>query len=121
MHDDAGRLLLIRRAHPPAAGLWSLPGGRARPAEADVEAVIRELREETGLEVLPGAFAGTVRQGPYRIHDYHCSIVGGTLRAADDAAAAQWVDSTAFTGLERADSLTEGLSHALRAWSALPN
>lgn len=120
VHDDTGRLLLIRRARPPAAGLWSLPGGRVQPAETPADAVARELREETGLRVLPGALAGTVRRGAYRIHDYHCTLLGGTPRAADDATAARWVDANEFSELERTQSLTAGLSDALRTWAALP-
>ena len=47
--DPAGRLLLIKRGHAPQAGRWSLPGGRVEPGESDEQAVIREIREETGL------------------------------------------------------------------------
>ena len=50
VRDDAGRLLLIRRGHAPSRGLWSLPGGRVEPGETLEAAVVREVREETGLE-----------------------------------------------------------------------
>jgi len=45
----ADTVLLIRRAKPPLAGAWSLPGGRIEPGERAVEAVHRELAEETGV------------------------------------------------------------------------
>lgn len=120
MHDAGGRLLLIRRAHAPSAGLWSLPGGRVERGESDADAVVRELREETGLDVVPGALAGTVTREPYEIRDYRCAVRGGQLRAGDDAADARWVDAAAFEALERDDALTAGLREALRTWDALP-
>ena len=61
--DDQGRLLLIKRGHAPGAGLWSLPGGRIEPGETDAEALVREMREETGLVIDPGQLIGAVR-GP---------------------------------------------------------
>ncbi|HJY99567.1 MAG TPA: NUDIX domain-containing protein, partial [Streptosporangiaceae bacterium] len=60
--DSRGRLLLIRRGHEPGAGLWSLPGGRIEPGETDAEALVREMREETGLEVEPGPLLGAVQR-----------------------------------------------------------
>ena len=56
--DGQGRLLLIRRGHPPGEGLWSLPGGRVETGESDAAAVARELREETGLSVEIGELIG---------------------------------------------------------------
>ncbi len=49
--DPAGRLLLIKRGHEPEAGRWSVPGGRIEPGESDEQALVREVREETGLTV----------------------------------------------------------------------
>ncbi len=49
--DAGGRVLLIRRAKAPFAGLWSLPGGHIEPGEAPEATARREVREETGLEV----------------------------------------------------------------------
>lgn len=123
-HDATGRLLLIRRGLPPGRGLWSLPGGRVRPGETDVAAVIRELREETGLTVRPGALVGRVERpapdGVYVIHDYSCRVTGGQMAAGDDADDVAWVDLTTFYRLDRTGALTEALAETLRRWNALP-
>src|SRR5205085_10144430 len=87
--DDEGRLLVIRRAHSPGAGLWSIPGGRIDPGETPEQALVREVQEETGLEVSVGRLLGTVErdagESVYAIADYECEFVSGTLRAGTDA------------------------------------
>src|SRR5580693_7928125 len=62
INDDQGRLLLIKRGHEPGAGLWSIPGGRIEPGETDAEALVREMREETGLAVEAGPLLGSVQR-----------------------------------------------------------
>jgi 8-oxo-dGTP diphosphatase len=57
---DDDRLLLIRRGHGPAAGNWSLPGGRVEFGETMVEALVREVQEETGLDVVVGDYIGHI-------------------------------------------------------------
>ena len=94
--DEAGRLLLVRRANPPAQGQWSIPGGRCRSGEPAEAACVRELVEETGLVVEVLRPAGRVERpapsgGRYVIDDFVCAVRGGTLRAGDDATAARWV------------------------------
>ncbi len=59
-HDDA--LLLVRRGRGPAAGEWSVPGGRVEWGETLREAVVRETAEETGLEVVVDRFLGWVER-----------------------------------------------------------
>ena len=118
--DDRGRLLLIKRGHAPGAGLWSLPGGRIEPGETDAEALVREMREETGLAIEAGQLIGTVRRpaqdgGILDIRDYAATVTGGTLRAGDDAADARWVAASDLESLP----ITEGLVETLTSWGVL--
>jgi len=118
--DEQGRLLLIKRGHEPGAGLWSLPGGRIEPGETDAEALVREMREETGLEVEPGPLLGAVRRpagdgAVLDIRDYAATITGGTLIPGDDAADARWVGAADLRSL----AMTEGLVEALTDWGIL--
>ena len=121
IHDQLGRLLLIQRGREPGRGLWSVPGGRVRPSETDIAAVRREVHEETGLEVEAGRLLGSVlRAAPggavFDIYDYSAQVIGGSLRAGDDAMAARWVTAAEYAQL----SVVVGLTEALREWSVLP-
>jgi 8-oxo-dGTP diphosphatase len=120
VHDNDGRLLLIRRAQEPAAGQWSIPGGRVEPGESDAAAVVRELHEETGLDVVCGPLAGTVIRGEFEIHDYWCTLGGGSLHAGSDAAEARWLTAAEYAELELHGLLVPRLTATLRSWNALP-
>lgn len=118
----ARRLLLIRRGRPPAFGRWSVPGGRCLPGEPAAECCVREVREETGLDVAVVAAAGQVeRDAPdgatYVIDDFVCRIVGGIVQAGDDASEAAWVDRSQLLELP----LAPGLAEALTEWALLPD
>jgi mutator protein MutT len=100
--DDGGRVLLIRRGKAPDLGEWSIPGGAVELGESLDEALRREIREETGLEVAVGPLleiferverdvAGAI-QFHYVVVDYRCTVTGGELRAGDDALEAVFVD-----------------------------
>ena len=58
--DDGGRVLLARRAVEPFLGRWDVPGGFLEEHEHPLDCLRRELREETGLEIEPLAYAGTL-------------------------------------------------------------
>jgi ADP-ribose pyrophosphatase YjhB (NUDIX family) len=121
VHDSEHRLLLVRRANPPSAGSWSLPGGRVEETESDAEAVHREVAEETGLAVMVGILVGTVvLPGPngvsYDVRDYACAVLSGRLRAGDDAVDARWVRRAELMTLDAAP----GLVDALTQWGMLP-
>jgi 8-oxo-dGTP diphosphatase len=118
--DPAGRLLLIRRRNEPGAGRWSLPGGRIEPGETDEQAVVREVREETGLSVRAGRLLGTVERpglagAIFDIRDYLATVTGGSLAAGDDAADARWVTPQEMAQLD----LTDGLIESLTSWGVL--
>lgn len=111
---DDGRLLLVRRGRSPAAGEWSVPGGRVEPGETLAEAVVRELAEETGLEGVCGPLVGWVeRVGAghhFVILDFGVDVLEAiTPRPGDDAAEAAWVPLEQVT--ER--RLVEGLAEFL--------
>lgn len=91
-----GKLMLVRRAIEPFAGWWDVPGGFLEPGEHPEAGVVRELREETGLEVRPVRLVGISVDvyGPEREPTmsvaYECDVIGGEERPADDAREIGW-------------------------------
>jgi ADP-ribose pyrophosphatase YjhB (NUDIX family) len=97
-----GRVVLIKRRFEPLAGRWSLPGGTLELGESLHDGLVREMREETGLEVEVGPlvelFDRITRDddGRVRFHyvlaDYVCIPVGGALASGSDVAEAVLAD-----------------------------
>ena len=93
-------VLLIKRAKPPRAGGWSLPGGRQKLGETVRDCALRELAEETGVEAGVGALIDVVdsmtRDGDgrlqyhYTLVDFRADWISGEPRAGGDAADARW-------------------------------
>ncbi|MDH3300201.1 MAG: NUDIX hydrolase [Acidimicrobiia bacterium] len=95
-------LLLVTRANPPARGQWTIPGGRVEPGESLADAVVREVAEETGLDVECGPLVGWVERIGTGFHfvifDFRADPIGVATglnglapTAGDDAGDARWV------------------------------
>lgn len=121
---DDGRIVLVRRARPPNAGSWTLPGGKVRGGERIVEAVAREILEETGLVVAVGPrvdvfeFIGDGHH--YVIHDHLARPTGGALSAGDDAADAAWVAPSDLDRYGVTDAVRHAIEVALSAHARTP-
>jgi len=98
---DGDRILMAQRGKQPLKGWWSLPGGALETGESLADAVRREVREETGLEIEPlgvlEIFERIMRDAEgipeyhYVLIDYVCRITGGQLAAGDDVCQVEWV------------------------------
>ena len=113
-------VLLIVRGHEPAQGLWSLPGGGVEGGESVEEALVREVKEETGLiiQVQREVFHQDIVLSPthtYDLHTFTANIVGGELRAGDDAAEVAWVELSMLSELQTTPRLAEIIHTALSA------
>lgn len=96
-----GKALIVKRGHEPRKGEWSLPGGMLDLGESLADAVRREVKEETGLDIELGPILETFdrvhRDGDGRIRyhfviiDYLCWSAGGEAVAGSDADAVAWV------------------------------
>ena len=121
---DSGRGVLVRRAQPPLAGRWSLPGGAVELGETLAQAVRRELLEETGLHVTVGPVvdvldritrdaAGQV-QYHYVLVDYLCWREGGILAAGSDVGEVTWAPALELEPYGLTDAALAVIDRALR-------
>ena len=105
-----GRILLEKRKNEPGKGKWSIPGGLVELGEEVEQTVIREVKEETGLEVEKPEHIDVVsnfemdEKGRIKYHfviiDYFVKLKGGKLKASSDAAELRWVE---FDEVEKYD------------------
>jgi len=116
-----GRVLIVRRGRPPAHGLYTLPGGGVELGETLEEAVIREVREETGLEIAPVDLVGfrqaISRNAEGRVERHFVILpfaarwMHGEISLNEELAEAHWLTPAGLAGL----NTTEGLGQIVAA------
>ena len=119
-----GKVLIVRRARPPATGVYTLPGGGVEVGETLVEAVVREVREETELVIDPVALAGyreaITRDGDGRIERHFVILpfaarwIAGEPRLSEELAESMWLDPSEIVGLDATAGLSEIIANAVR-------
>lgn len=127
---DSLRILMVERAGEPLKGWWSLPGGVVETGETLEEAIRREVREETGLEISGLEFlqvferimrddAGRAEYH-YVLVDYLCRPAGGVLQSGDDAGKVAWMTESELRGLRITDGTPEVIAKGFRIMRGEP-
>ncbi|HKN32075.1 MAG TPA: NUDIX hydrolase [Terriglobales bacterium] len=121
---EDGRVVLIKRGHPPLLGEWSIPGGVLEIGEMLREAAVREAQEETGLTVEAGEILGVydriLRDGDrlqyhYVLIDFLCRRVSGEIRPGSDADEVRWFKRDEIDALKLAPETAEVIRKGLNA------
>jgi 8-oxo-dGTP diphosphatase len=118
------RVLLVERGKEPLAGYWSLPGGLVETGERLEDALVREVREETGLQVTTDSIATVferimpddrgICEYHYVLIDFFCTVHGGRLQAGDDSQRAEWFELNSLPEL----TMTAGTREVIEACCA---
>ncbi len=124
VHHD-GMVLLVERAKPPWQGLWSLPGGHVEWGETLRAAAVREVLEETGIEVVIDRLVETIDVinrdesglilSHYALTVFAGQMVGGLLRPGSDAARVTWAEPARLGQLPLLPGTRDAIEKALRS------
>ncbi len=122
------RILIVRRARPPAHGIYTLPGGGVELGETLEEAVIREVREETALEIAPVALAGyrqAIARDAKGLIERHFVIlpfaarwISGEVSLNEELVEAHWLLPSELAGLTTTEGLAQIVSAAVERIAA---
>jgi 8-oxo-dGTP diphosphatase len=117
-----GKVLIIRRGRPPGKGIYTLPGGVVETGEALMDAAVREVREETGLEIEPVALAGhreVIVRDPggraarhFVVMCFAARWLSGEPGTSEEIAEAGWRDPSSLGGLSTTEGLAEIIADA---------
>jgi ADP-ribose pyrophosphatase YjhB (NUDIX family) len=125
-----GKVLVVRRARKPAFGIYTLPGGVVETGETLVEAVKREVREETAIDIEPVALAGhreaIVRDAQGRIERHFVILcfaahwLAGEPVLNEELDEARWLDPSGIAGLRTTEGLAEIVADAVKRLAGQP-
>jgi ADP-ribose pyrophosphatase YjhB (NUDIX family) len=117
-----GHVLIVRRARAPAKGIFTLPGGVVEAGETLIEAVTREVMEETGISIEPVALAGhrevVIRDSEKRVARHFVILAfaarwrAGEFTASDELAEGRWLRPSGLAGLKTTEGLAEIIAAA---------
>jgi ADP-ribose pyrophosphatase YjhB (NUDIX family) len=118
-----GKVLVVRRARKPALGVYTLPGGVVEAGETLEQAVVREVKEETALDIAPVTLAGhrevVIRDGEGRVERHFVILcfaarwLGGEPALNEELDEARWVDPAELAGLKTTDGLADIVAAAM--------
>ncbi|WP_225799358.1 (deoxy)nucleoside triphosphate pyrophosphohydrolase [Streptomyces sp. NK15101] len=120
---DGGRLLAARRSAPvELAGRWELPGGKLEPGESPEEALVRELREELGVEVEPGErLPGEWPLKPgYVLRVWTARLLSGEPRPLEDHDELRWLSRHELDSVDWLDQDRPAVAEAALRLPATP-
>jgi 8-oxo-dGTP diphosphatase len=112
------KVLLVRRKHPPNQDRWAIPGGKVEFGETLRDALRREMKEETNLDVEPRVLMAVVEvlaEGyHYVILDFLCEEIGGSLTPSSDAKEAKFLSTEEWRSLDLSPTTREMLERFFR-------
>jgi 8-oxo-dGTP diphosphatase len=118
-----GKVLIVRRARKPALGVYTLPGGVVEAGETLEQAIVREVKEETALDIAPVTLAGhrevVIRDDEGRVERHFVILcfaarwLGGEPARNEELDEARWVDPAELAGLKTTDGLADIVAAAM--------